>query len=64
MDESDEFYGLDKCFQTRTNRSNEFNELNKYYYDSIFYYDQAGLKIDSSKLIQSLCLCGFNHIFA
>jgi hypothetical protein len=62
MNESDEFYGLDKCFQTRPNLSGEFHELNNNYYDSLFYYDQAAFKIDSSKLIQSLRLCGFNHI--
>ncbi|CAF4767436.1 unnamed protein product, partial [Rotaria sp. Silwood2] len=38
------------------------NQLNNNYYDSLFYYDQIALKIDSSKLIQSLCLCRFNHI--
>jgi hypothetical protein len=62
MNESDEFYGLDKCFQNRPNLSGEFNQLNNNYYDSLFYYDQAASTIDSSKLIQSLRLCGFNHI--
>jgi len=62
MNESDEFYGLDKCFQNRPNLLGEFNQLNNNYYDSLFYYDQAALTIDSSKLIQSLRLCGFNHI--
>ncbi|CAF5039805.1 unnamed protein product, partial [Rotaria sp. Silwood1] len=62
MNQSDEFYGLDKCFQNRPNLYGEFNQLNNNYYDSLFYYDQAALTIDSSKLIQSLRLCGFNHI--
>lgn len=62
MNESDEFYGLDRCFQNRPNLYGEFNQLNKNYYDSLFYYDQAALTIDSSKLIQSLRLCGLNHI--
>ena len=62
MNESDEFYGLDKYFQNRPNLYGEFNQLNKNYYDSLFYYDQSASIIDSSKLIQSLRLCGFNHI--
>ncbi len=62
MNQSDEFYGLDKYFQNRPNLYGEFNQLNNNYYDSLFYYDQAALTIDSSKLIQSLRLCGFNHI--
>jgi hypothetical protein len=62
INQSDEFYGLDKWFQNRPNLSGEFHQLNRNYYDSLFYYDQAALTIDSSKLIQSLRLCGFNHI--
>ena len=62
MNQSDEFYGLEKYFQNRPSLYGEFNQLNKNYYDSLFYYDQAALTIDSSKLIQSLRLCGFNHI--
>jgi hypothetical protein len=62
MNQSDEFYGLDKYFQNRPNLYGEFNQLNKNYYDSLFYYDQSSSIIDSSKIIQSLRLCGFNHI--
>lgn len=62
MNQSDAFYGLDKCFQNRPSLYGEFNQLNNNYYDSLFYYDQAASTIDSSKLIQSLRLCGFNHI--
>lgn len=62
MNQSDEFYGLDKCFQNHPSLYGEFNQLNNNYYDSLFYYDQASSTIDSSKLIQSLRLCGFNHI--
>ncbi|CAF1500441.1 unnamed protein product, partial [Rotaria magnacalcarata] len=62
LNQSDEFYGLDKCFQNRPSLYGEFNQLNNNYYDSLFYYDQAALTMDSSKLIQSLRLCGFNHI--
>jgi hypothetical protein len=62
MNESDEFYDLDKCFQNRPNLSGEFNQLNNNYYDALFYYDQAALTINLSKFIQSLRLCGFNHI--
>ncbi|CAF0938650.1 unnamed protein product [Adineta ricciae] len=59
INQPDEFYGLDKCFQNRPNLYGEFNQMNNNYYDSLFYYDQA---IESSKVIQSLRLCGFNHI--
>ncbi len=62
MNQSDEFYGLDKYFQNRPNLCGDFNQLNRNYYDSLFYYDQSASTIDSSKLIQSLRLCGFNHI--
>ncbi|CAF0715627.1 unnamed protein product [Adineta steineri] len=62
INQSDEFYGLDKYFQNRPNLSGEFNQLNNNYYDSLFYYDQAASTIDSSKFIQTLRLCGFNHI--
>ena len=62
INQSDEFYGLEKYFQNRSSLYGEFNQLNKNYYDSLFYYDQAALTINSSKLIQSLRLCGFNHI--
>ena len=62
MNQSDEFYGLDKYFQNRPYLSGEFHQLNNNHYDALFYYDQAALKIDSSKFIQSLRLCGFNHI--
>ncbi|UJR28997.1 hypothetical protein I4U23_010215 [Adineta vaga] len=62
MNQPEEFYGLDKFFQNRPNLYGEFNQLNNNYYDSLFYFDQAALTINSSKLIQSLRLCGFNHI--
>ena len=62
LNQSDEFYGLDKCFQNRSDLYGEFHQLNSHYYDALFYYDQAARTIDASKLIQSLRLCGFNHI--
>ena len=62
LNQSDEFYGLDKYFQNRSNLYGEFHQLNSHYYDALFYYDQAARTIDASKLIQSLRLCGFNHI--
>ncbi|CAF0761369.1 unnamed protein product [Adineta steineri] len=62
INQSDEFYGLDKYFQNRPNLSGEFNQLNNNYYDSLFFYDQAASTVDSSKFIQTLRLCGFNHI--
>ena len=58
----DEFYGLDRYFQNHPNLYGEFNQLNKNYSDSLFYFDQSALNIDSSKLIQSLRFCGLNHI--
>ena len=60
--QSDEFYGLDRYFQNHPNLYGEFNQLNKNYSDSLFYFDQSALNIDSSKLIQSLRFCGLNHI--
>ena len=60
MNQSDEFYGLEKCFQNRPNLYGEFNQLNNQHYDALFYYDQAA--VDPSKLIQSLRFCGFSHI--
>lgn len=60
MTQSDEFYGLEKCFQNRPNLYGEFNQLNNQHYDALFYYDQAA--VDPSKLIQSLRFCGFSHI--
>ena len=60
--QSDEFYGLDKSFQNRPNLFGEFYQLNNHHYDALFYYDQVANKTDSSKLIQSLRLCGFNHL--
>ena len=60
--QSDEFYGLEKYFQTHPNLSGEYQQLNRNYYESLFYFDQSFSIVDSTKLIQSLRFCGLNHI--
>lgn len=60
--QSDEFYGLEKYFQIHPNLSGEYHQLNRNYYESLFYFDQSFSTVDSTKLIQSLRFCGLNHI--
>lgn len=59
---SDEFYGLEKHFQNRSNLYGEFYQLTNSPYDALFYYDQGARTINQSKIIQALRFCGFNHI--
>lgn len=62
--QSDEFYGLEKHLENRSDLFAEVSLLNNSPCDAIFHFDRAAKTktIDRTKLLQSLRFAGFHHV--